>query len=119
MTPVYVIGDIHGQYNKLVRLLKSTSLVNDALAWTGQQVQLWCLGDFFDRGPRGTDSISLWMRLQKEAAAAGGYIGALIGNHDVLVLSARLIGDQPSTGASGTFLEDWYRNGGVTNDLKG
>jgi hypothetical protein len=118
MNPVYVIGDIHGQYSKLAHLLKSESLVDESLSWTGNQAQLWCLGDFFDRGPRGTDAISLWMRLQKEAAAVGGYVGALIGNHDVLLLSAHLLGHQPSTGAGGTFLEDWYRNGGVTSDLR-
>jgi hypothetical protein len=117
-SPVYVIGDIHGQYSKLIGLLKSVPLVDDSLAWIGDQAALWCLGDFFDRGPDGIKVVSLWMRLQKEAAAAGGYVGALIGNHDVTLLSAHLLGYQPSTGAGGTFLEDWYRNGGVTNDLR-
>lgn len=31
----YVVGDIHGQYAKLVQLLQRAGLVGDSLAWTG------------------------------------------------------------------------------------
>ncbi len=115
---LYVIGDIHGQYAKLIRLLQGSHLVDDSLSWIGGQSSLWCLGDFFDRGPSGLDVVILWMRLQKQAVKAGGYVGALLGNHDVTLLSAHFLGEQRTTGASGTFIADWYRNGGVTTDLK-
>ena len=34
-TSVYVIGDIHGQFKKLTRLLREVGLVDATLAWVG------------------------------------------------------------------------------------
>jgi len=116
-TSIYVIGDIHGQFKKLARLLREAGLVDDALAWAGGKAALWFLGDFFDRGPDGLAVVDLIMRLQAEAAAAGGQVGALLGNHEVLVLAAHRFGEHESTMLSGSFLSAWRRNGGRAKDL--
>jgi hypothetical protein len=109
--PLYIVGDIHGQYEKLTGLLRRAGLIDEQLAWAGGTARLWLLGDFFDRGPGAIAAIDLVIRLQAEAAAAGGAVQSLIGNHEPLIMAALRFGDQP-TGWGGTFLGDWFRNGG-------
>ena len=130
MNPVYVIGDIHGQYDKLVALLKGAGLVDDHLRWTGGTAHLWFVGDFVDRGPDGIGAIELVMSLQNQAAQAGGMVNALIGNHDLMLLSAYRFGNAKSLlsklpedpkdfplNALEPFTADWLRLGGVPSDL--
>lgn len=116
--PLYVIGDVHGQLAKLVNLLRAARLVDDDLMWSGGQAALWFVGDFVDRGPDGIGVIELVMRLQAEARAADGQVGALLGNHDVLLLAAKRFGGRAVNGRNnGSFLEDWRESGGQESDL--
>ncbi len=117
MRSVYVIGDIHGQYKKLVQLLVTSGLMNDDLSWAGGRAEVWFIGDFFDRGSEGIATVELLMMLQQQASATGGRVGALLGNHELLILAAHRFGQQHSNGIGGTFLSDWLRNGGVVQDL--
>lgn len=114
---MYFIGDIHGHYDIFLRLLRESGLTGADGHWTGGSATLWLMGDFADRGPDGVGAIELAMRLQHEAAATGGAVNALLGNHDVLLLAAQRFGNQPTTGPGGNFLADWRRNGGEPNDL--
>ena len=115
--PVFVLGDIHGQYVKLVGLLKDAALLDESLRWRGADARLWLLGDYFDRGAGGIACLELIMTLQGQADAAGGLLGALLGNHDVALLAALLFGEQPSTGTGGSFYADWLDNGGSAAEL--
>jgi len=115
--PAYVLGDVHGQYDKLTRLLTGTRLLNADLTWNAGNAKLWFIGDFFDRGPGGLDTVDLIMRLQQQASAAGGEIGALVGNHEILLLAARRFGEHPTRGPGGNFISDWLANGGVRANL--
>lgn len=117
--PIYLISDIHGQYSKLVALLRDVGLIREGVDWTGDQAQLWFLGDYFDRGPYGLACVKLIMTLQEQARLAGGEVGALLGNHEMLLLGALFFGEQPSLGVGGTFYQDWLHNGGVEADLDG
>ncbi|HYF78955.1 MAG TPA: metallophosphoesterase [Symbiobacteriaceae bacterium] len=116
---MYVMGDVHGQYAKVVTVLQGAGLIDQRLAWNGGTNHLWFLGDFVDRGPDGLGVIDLVMRLQGEAAQDGGVVGALLGNHEPLLLAARLFADHPAGGPGGTFLRDWELNGGIAGDLAG
>jgi hypothetical protein len=118
MGETYIVGDIHGDYDKLTRLLKDARLVDDALRWSGSQAALIFIGDFFDRGPDGISVVDLVMRLQTEARAAGGCVSALLGNHEPLILSALWMPDEPTSGPTGTFYGDWKFNGGQDSDLR-
>jgi hypothetical protein len=113
---VYVIGDVHGQYRKLLGLLRDAGLIDGDQSWAGGPATLWFTGDFFDRGPDGIGVLELIMRLQAQAAATGGHVGALLGNHEVLILAALHFGT-PRTGLGATFMLDWQRNGGRPEDL--
>ena len=87
-TPTFIIGDIHGHCDKLAGLLRDAGLVDADLAWSGGDARLFLLGDYVDRGPDGIGVIDLLMGLGVEAAAAGGQVEALLGNHDVMLLAA-------------------------------
>lgn len=115
--PLYIIGDIHGQYHKLVGLLRGAGLVDAGLGWAGGDARLWLMGDFFDRGPQAIEAIELLMQLQPAAAAAGGQVQSLLGNHEPLILAALRFGET-RTARSGTFLWSWRRNGGNDEDLE-
>lgn len=117
--PIYVIGDVHGEYGKLVGLLQKTALVGDDLAWTGGNAVLWFMGDLFDRGPGGIATIDLVMRLQQEAPGMGGRVSSLLGNHDMLIMAARDFGDTPIAYPGMTFRSVWQLNGGHDADMEG
>ncbi len=111
-SPLYVIGDIHGQRDKLINLLGNAGLIREDLAWIGGNSRLWFVGDFFDRGDDGIGVVDLVMRWQKEAAAVGGSVNGLLGNHEVLFLGAHRFAD------NGGFLSMWRRNGGQERDMQ-
>ncbi len=119
----YVVGDIHGCLQALVRLLQREGFIGNELEWTGGQAQLWFLGDYTDRGPNGIGVIELIMRLEHAAQAAGGAVHALLGNHDLMLLAAYRFTsvEIPSfkrQGQSVTFYEIWQRVGGKEQDFE-
>lgn len=115
--PTYVVGDVHGQYDKLVRNLRDAELISGDLRWSGADSALWLIGDLVDRGPDGIKVIDLARRLQREAASAGGSANTLIGNHDILLLAAFHFGDWPRKRRTESFTAIWERNGGNLEDL--
>ncbi len=108
---VYVVGDVHGQFEKLLNLLFNAHLIDDRLGWIGGDSSLWFMGDFFDRGTQGIDVVELLMRLQGEAAGVGGSVRALLGNHEILFMAAQRFPNQRR------FMINWKRNGGQDTDL--
>lgn len=113
-----VIGDVHGQLDKLSALLRSSGLIDCNDRWVGGHRKVWFMGDLVDRGPDGIGVIRLVMRLQAEARSEGGQVCALLGNHDVLLLAADRFGTQRAGGPGGTFIGDWRLNGGNPSDLE-
>lgn len=113
-----MFGDIHGYPDRAVKVLAARGLVAPDGAWTGGASQLWFTGDFTDRGPNGFRAIEWVMNLQAQAAAQGGTVGAVLGNHDVALLSAYLFPNAPTSGPRGTFYADWLEYGGIENDVK-
>jgi hypothetical protein len=117
--PIYVVGDVHGEYDKLVGLLQDAALIGDDLAWAGGNAVLWFMGDLFDRGPGGIATVDLVMRLQREAPDMGGRVSSLLGNHDMLIMAARDFGDIPIAYSGMTFRSVWQLNGGRDADMEG
>ncbi|WP_409470974.1 metallophosphoesterase [Streptomyces sp. HC307] len=117
--PLYVVGDVHGYLEELVAALQEKGLIDAAGQWCAGTARLWFLGDFTDRGPDGIGVIDLVMRLSAEAAAAGGYCKALMGNHELLLLGAKRFGDTPVNSGAGTatFQAAWLLNGGQKTDM--
>src|SRR4051794_28695906 len=95
---------------RLAALLYSAGLVSKHGGWLGGSSQLLFVGDFFDRGPYGIEAVDFVMGLQQEAQIQGGWVEALLGNHDLLTLGTIKF--------KGTFLINHQRNGGSTHDLR-
>lgn len=91
--PTFVCGDVHGCLAPLLALLRREALLDGRDRWSGGEVHLWFLGDYMDRGPDGVGVLDLVMRLQAESRQDGGFVGALLGNHDVIALNAARFGD--------------------------
>ncbi|MEV5607094.1 metallophosphoesterase [Streptomyces sp. NPDC052225] len=117
--PLYVVGDVHGYLDELLAALREKGLIDTEGNWAAGTARLWFLGDFTDRGPDGIGVIDLVMRLSAEAAAAGGYCKALMGNHELLLLGAKRFGDTPVNSGAGTatFQAAWLLNGGQKSDM--
>ncbi|MGG2461821.1 metallophosphoesterase [Streptomyces sp. RGM 3693] len=117
--PLYVVGDVHGYYDELRAALEAEGLIDADGTWAAGNARLWFLGDFTDRGPDGIGVIDLVMQLSAEAAAAGGYCKALMGNHELLLLGAKRFGDTPVQSGAGTasFQAAWLLNGGQKTDM--
>nr|WP_063831257.1 metallophosphoesterase [Streptomyces sp. NRRL F-2664] len=118
--PLYVVGDVHGYLDELVAELHAQGLIDAEGRWSAGNARLWFLGDFTDRGPDGIGVIDLVMRLSAEAAAAGGYCKALMGNHELLLIGAKRFGDTPVVSGAGTatFQAAWLLNGGQRTDME-
>lgn len=118
--PLFVVGDVHGYLDELLAALAAQGLIDHEGNWAAANTRLWFLGDFTDRGPDGVGVIDLVMRLSAEAAAAGGYCKALMGNHELLLLGAKRFGDTPVNSGAGTatFQAAWLLNGGQKSDME-
>jgi hypothetical protein len=118
--PLYVIGDVHGYLDELRAAMREQGLIDAEDTWAAGTARVWFLGDFTDRGPDGIGVIDLVMRLSAEAAAAGGFCKALMGNHELLLLGARRFGDTPVYSGAGTasFQAAWLLNGGQRTDME-
>lgn len=81
---IVAVGDIHGDYQNFILILKGTGIVDENLNWAGGKIHLVQIGDVMDRGPDAKKVFDLLMRLEKEAEKAGGMVHALIGNHEFM-----------------------------------
>lgn len=113
-----VIGDVHGELEKLAVLLSDARIVDVDLNWSAGDTELWFMGDFVDRGPDGIGVVELVMRLEREAADAGGKVGSVLGNHELMLVSAQRFGFKHGGGPGGSFLLDWLYNGGRDTDIQ-
>lgn len=81
---VVAIGDLHGDYAKFTDMLRSAGLIDARNNWVGGHTHLVQLGDIPDRGADSRMILDLLMRLEPQARRAGGYVHALIGNHEAM-----------------------------------
>ncbi|MEP6799309.1 MAG: methyltransferase domain-containing protein [Lapillicoccus sp.] len=120
---LHVVSDPHGHLDELVAALQEAGLLDAEGAWAGGRGELWFLGDFFDRGPDGVGIVDLVMRLQPEAAQAGGRVGSVLGNHEVLAVGMHRFGDttlprRPGALRARSFARSWVLNGGEAADQR-
>ncbi|MGH3711959.1 MAG: metallophosphoesterase [Micromonosporaceae bacterium] len=118
-TPLYAVSDIHGHLTELDAALHEAGLTDAEGAWSGGDATVWFLGDFTDRGPDGIGVIDRIRGLASEAEASDGRVGALLGNHELLLLGTRKFDDEPVpiTYPERSFRMVWTLNGGQQSDL--
>jgi len=83
---IVAVGDVHGDKDAFAAVLKMAGLIDEQERWTGGQAHLVQIGDIPARGPQTRKAFDFLMRLEKDAAAAGGMVHPLIGNHDAGVI---------------------------------
>lgn len=88
--PIYVVGDVHGAYESILKTLQTMNLVNKEKEWIGGESHFVSLGDLMDRGPSSRKIMDLYMSLQQQAASAGGRFHVVLGNHEVMNLTGDL-----------------------------
>jgi hypothetical protein len=81
---VVAFADVHGAYTDLTALLQSVGIVDANLHWSAGKTHLVSLGDLLDRGDDSRKVMDLLMRLQQEAAHAGGQVHVVVGNHEAM-----------------------------------
>ena len=90
---IYAFGDIHGDLNAFVSVLKKANLIDDDYHWCGGDAHVVQVGDILDRKIREVEFsdedsefkiISLILNLQLESYIAGGGFHPVIGNHEIM-----------------------------------
>ena len=91
---IIVIGDLHGDFLKLIKCLLLAKVINQNLNWIGGDTHVVQLGDILDAGGRGIEfnsepyeefKIYEYLNfLNKQANKNNGYVHYLIGNHELM-----------------------------------
>jgi len=81
---IYVLGDIHGQFDTLTNLLKNAKIIDTNFNWIANQKHLVALGDLFGRGNDVTRTLWFLYKLEREAEKQGGRVHILLGNHEIM-----------------------------------
>jgi hypothetical protein len=87
---VVAIGDLHADLPTTLGVLRLAGLVDEEGQWSGGDTVFVQTGDQTDRGPDSKEVLELLMALQGQAAAAGGQVLVLLGNHEVMNLGGDL-----------------------------
>ena len=82
----FVISDIHGQYDRMIEILKRNRIIDANLDWAWGEGHLIILGDVFDRGNKVTECLWLIHKLEIQAESWRGRVHYLLGNHEIMVL---------------------------------
>jgi hypothetical protein len=114
---LWEIGDIHGDYERLLRLLLTARIIPakpaapERAAWSGGNSALVVCGDTIDKGPRPMDVLRFLHSLQAAARSQGGEVIVLSGNHEAELLA-------PTGGETKDRIADWGRLGVSLSDLR-
>lgn len=77
-----VIGDVHGQHDRLVALLRTLGYRETMRAWRHPDRTAVFVGDFIDRGPQQVETLKLVRGMVDTGAAL-----AILGNHEFNAIS--------------------------------
>jgi hypothetical protein len=83
-TRLIAIGDVHGDLDALRRALRLAGAIDEDDHWSGGELFVVQTGDVLDRGDDEDEILAMALRLETEAAAAGGHFVTLIGNHELM-----------------------------------
>ena len=87
---VVAVGDLDGDYDQFVRVLRSAGLIDEQNQWIGDRAHLVQTGDVLGQAGSSRQILDLLMSLERQAAAAGGAVHSLIGRQEAMNLTGDL-----------------------------
>jgi len=82
-----IVSDIEGEFEPFRNLLLASKVIDEKYNWIFGRGQLIIAGDLFDRGRQVCQFLWLLYKLEDEAAANGGAVHVILGNHDIMNLN--------------------------------
>jgi hypothetical protein len=114
---IFAIGDVHGDYDRLVKLLAAARIIEGAtedprkVTWTAGRAVLVFTGDLIDKGPHSLKVLQLASALRETAAKNGGQVITLMGNHEAEFLA------DPTEKKVKDFAQDLHAAGFLPKDV--
>jgi hypothetical protein len=105
-----VISDIEGNFDAFRKLLLAGKVMDEKFEWTFGDGHLVLAGDFFDRGDQVTEVLWLVYMLEDKAKKAGGYVHFVLGNHEIMNMSADLRYVHPKYMENAGLMKEDYNN---------
>ncbi len=114
-TRIFALGDIHGDYERMLALLTRANIVDPKILdtkitrpqdarWTGGSAVLVVTGDMIDKGPHPVNVLRFLAALRESAKKAGGRVVVTMGNHEAEFLTS------PSETKAKDFISDLQEN---------
>jgi hypothetical protein len=86
---LFVASDFEGEFAAFATLLQANGVLDAQLHWRFGDGRLVLVGDLVDRGPNVVPLLWLVYRMEAEAAAAGGGVHYILGNHEQMLVTGR------------------------------
>lgn len=86
---VFVASDFEGEFDAFTGLMQAHGVIDADWRWRYGRGHLVLVGDLVDRGRNVVPLLWLVYRLEAEAAAAGGALHYVLGNHEHMLLGGR------------------------------
>jgi len=83
---IVAVGDIHGDYDKLVKVLRHAKLINSRNNWIAHDTILIQLGDLFDFTNDVRKILDLFLKIKDQAKSKRSEVYNLYGNHEIFNL---------------------------------
>ncbi|ORX76348.1 Metallo-dependent phosphatase, partial [Anaeromyces robustus] len=80
------VGDIHGDYEHLITILRHAKLIDNENNWIGTDSILVQMGDLNHRGNNTLKVFDTFIDLRKQAEEKGGRVNVILGNHEILAI---------------------------------
>jgi hypothetical protein len=116
---IYAIGDVHADYDRLVKLLVGSRIIDAAPGgsskchWMAGKSVLIFTGDMIDKGPHALMVLGLIRAIGEVAQNNGGRVVALMGNHEAEFLA------EPTAKKSKDFRAELAGTGRSPSDVAG
>jgi len=81
---IIAIGDVHGDEGALIACLRMSECIDGDGNWCGGTTNVVQIGDILDRGDEERGCMERLFNLKVQAAAAGGAVHVLLGNHEAM-----------------------------------
>jgi hypothetical protein len=90
---IFVVGDVHGDYNGLVKVLQAANIIDGQpdrageVNWIAGKAVVVFIGDMIDKGKQSLKVLLLVRALRNAAIDQGGQVIVLLGNHEARFLA--------------------------------